>query len=65
LIPLETAKEYIWNFLGKAWKSLDFPWKSLEILGKARKSLAASPVRWRAIGGLTRARPHFADLSSA
>jgi hypothetical protein len=40
LIPLETAKDYIWNFLGKAWKSLDFPWKCLEILAKAWKNLA-------------------------
>jgi hypothetical protein len=40
LIPLETAKENLWNSLEKAWKSLEFPWKRLEIVAKAWKTLA-------------------------
>jgi hypothetical protein len=42
LISLETAKEKVWNFLGKSLEKLG---ASLEQFGKAWKNRAASPVR--------------------
>jgi hypothetical protein len=41
LISLKTAKENPNYFLGKVWKSLEFPWKSLDLPWKGLEKFGA------------------------
>jgi len=56
LISLETAKEKVcktvekfgkaWNFLGKVWKSKEFPWNFLGKIWKSWEKLGAAAIGW-------------------